>query len=159
MRHLTGLCALFGLLLFASAARALPEYPGLIQAHLGLASPPTCNICHSSTAGGGPVSQPFGQAMQAAGLTRSADSLPGALDQLAADGTDSNGDGVPDIEGLKMGIEPLASKPPLKYGCGGARIAPGQPRAPQGVTFAVIGVLLLIRRRRGSGPDGRRCVR
>ena len=152
MRHLTWLCVLFGLLLSASAARALPEYPALIEAQLGLASAPACNICHSSTAGGGPVSQPFGQAMQAAGLNRSADSLPGALDQLALDGTDSNGDGIPDIEGLKMGIEPLAAKPALKYGCGGARIAPGQPAASQVLPFALVTLLLLVRRRGSRHP-------
>lgn len=121
-------CAAFvGLLalLLPAAAQAKSSFPGQIQQHLQLSQAPSCILCHGSSQGGGPVTQPFGQAMLAAGLTSSGGpSLTRALDTLEADETDSNQDGVSDIAGLREGIEPTAAKPPIEYGCGGAHIAP-----------------------------------
>jgi hypothetical protein len=143
---------MFGLMLPATAA-AMPSFPGQIQQHLGLSYTPGCILCHGSNQGGGPVSQPFGQAMLAAGLTSAGgDSLNAALDKLAADGTDSNGDGIADIEGLKGGTAPTANKPPVEYGCGGGQIA---PRGPMGwpasslslMTFVLLSYRALRRKR------------
>jgi len=114
-----------GLVLLAPApAWSMAHFPSEIQQHLGLAEPPRCILCHSSDAGGGAVSQPFGQAMLAAGLTPlGGESLTAALDKLEADQTDSDGDGTPDIVGLRRGVQPVPDKPPVEYGCGVARIA------------------------------------
>jgi hypothetical protein len=132
-------------------ALAMPTFPGQIQQHLGLSAAPGCIICHSSDAGGGPVSQPFGQAMLGAGLTiAGGNSLTTALDKLEADGTDSNGDGIPDITGLRQGVMPTGSKPPVEYGCG-ARIATSEPKGWQATVASalVLGFLLTraLRRR------------
>lgn len=147
----------FGILVWLSSAMlpgtalAMPTFPGQIQQHLGLSAAPGCIICHGSDAGGGPVSQPLGQAMLAAGLTSAGgNSLSAALDKLEADGTDSNGDGIPDIAGLRQGVMPTGSKPPVEYGCG-ARIASSDPKGWQATVASglVLGFLLTraLRRR------------
>jgi hypothetical protein len=99
-------------------AHGMPHFPDEIQNHLELASPPSCNLCHGSVTGGGPISQPFGQAMLAAGLNvTGGTTLTEALDQMDTEKTDSNGDNVPDIDSLRGGVEPSAGKPPVEYGC------------------------------------------
>lgn len=136
-------------LLATSIAEAKPNFPSQIQQHLGLNQEPTCLVCHGSKQGGGPVTQPFGLAMLNAGLTSSGNaSLTGALDKLAADKTDSNGDGIPDIEGLKQGVEPIASKDPIEYGCGGNTIAAGKLHSAPASLLALLTIGLLIRRPR-----------
>lgn len=124
LKRLIASAVVFGVLLPVNAL-AKPNFPNQIKQHLGLASEPGCILCHGSDAGGGPVSQPFGQAMLAAGLTASGgDSLTGALDKLAADKTDSDGNGISDIDEIKQGLDPNPDKPPIQYGCGGGRISP-----------------------------------
>lgn len=138
-------------LLAPANAYALGSFPGQIKNHLGLATTPQCNLCHASTAGGGAVVQPFGKAMLAAGLTRSGGStLTSALDKLAQDGTDSDGDGVGDIDELIAGTSPNPDKTPVEYGCGGQIAA----HEPWGFTPTIAGALtflfVLSRRTRGG---------
>src|SRR5512145_1079940 len=145
-------------LVLPNPAIAMGSFPSQIQAHLGLAAPPQCNICHASTSGGGPVVQPFGKAMLAAGLTRAgASTLTFALDKLTQDKTDSNGDGTSDIDELKAGDNPNPDKTPPEYGCG-AQIA---NRHPTGWSATVAGLLMFVgltshRRRPGRrfAPSG-----
>jgi hypothetical protein len=135
-------------------ALAMPSFPGEIQQHLGLSSAPGCIICHGSDAGGGPVSQPFGQAMLAAGLTSAGgNSLTTALDKLEADGTDSNGDGTPDIAGLRQGAMPTGSKPPVEYGCG-ARIASSDPKGWQATVASALMLGFLLTRALRKRTEG-----
>ena len=130
-------------LLLPGTALALPGFPGQIQQHLSLSFTPGCIICHGSDAGGGPVSQPFGLAMLAAGLNSSGgSSLTTALDKLEAANTDSNGDGLGDVAALRMGTEPTAAKPPIEYGCGGGRIA--APRGQLGWPASVLSVMTFL---------------
>lgn len=152
--------AILGTALPASS-QARPGFPGEIQQHLGLDSEPSCLLCHGSKQGGGPVTQPFGLAMLDAGLTSSGnESLTSALDKLDADKTDSNGDGVPDIQGLKQHIMPVPSKEPIEYGCGGNTIAKASPvRSPASMMVLIAFVLLGGLRARWSVrrcPSGQR---
>jgi hypothetical protein len=159
-----------GLTVIASPASVLahPRFPGAIQQHLGLRQSPSCSLCHGSTAGGGPVVQPFGKAMLAAGLSGASDDqgVAAALDQLESDGTDSNGDGISDIESLKMEppLDPNPGGEPIKYGCGG-QITRKEPRglaawiialgfgvAAMGRTFAKRGNASSHRRGAASKP-------
>ncbi|MGC4064616.1 MAG: hypothetical protein QM784_08225 [Polyangiaceae bacterium] len=132
--------------LFVSPTTALarPQFPAAIQDHLGLAQTPSCTLCHGSTAGGGPVVQPFGKAMLAAGLSgaSSDQEVAAALDQLERDGTDSNGDGVSDIDSLKMepALDPNPGGEPIKYGCGGQITR----REPRGLAAWVIAVGVVV---------------
>ncbi len=137
-------------------ARASPTYPALIQMQLALNYTPDCTICHRDDGGGiGTVVQPFGRALMALGLVaEDPASLVNALDQAEAEGLDSGGDGVPDIEELKADMNPNAGGaglPTPRYGCTVARAAPSQPRggaAPLAVlTLAAASIRRHFRRR------------
>jgi hypothetical protein len=103
----TLLCAL--VTLSASTVLATPEYPGAIEEHLAMTSstlPMSCNICHQGSFGAGTVRTPFGTSLRMKGLVSGqVGTLKTALDTLAAEKTDSDGDRCPDIDELK-------SKPP-----------------------------------------------
>lgn len=115
---------------FASAAFALPSFPGAIRDELGMDCTPPCVACHQTAMGGlGTVGddsdppRPFGQAMKDRGLTADdSDSVFAALEQLAADAVDSDEDGVPDVDELAEGGdpnggEPFCASPGPYYGC------------------------------------------
>lgn len=97
------------LILLAHVARASGGYPAEIQSYLGLSCAPQCTICHEDNGGGnGTVVQPFGAAMMDRGLTGGSqyDLLHAALDAVATDGVDSDGDGLTDTDALGEGIDP-----------------------------------------------------
>lgn len=142
-----------GLVLMAGEAKASPTFPDEIQQHLGLSYSPACSLCHAGgVTGFGTVTTPFGKAMRARGLTAgSITSLDAALDQMAADRVDSNGDGVTDIEELKAGTDPNANAPgaapPPEFGCSAAG-GHAQPGWRTGwMTLAAAAIALLRRRR------------
>jgi hypothetical protein len=141
--------------LLATAAGATSGFPAQIRYELSSPSVPNCNLCHATTAGGGPVTQAFGQAMVARGL-RAGDSasLTTALQALEAEGTDSDGDGLGDTEELRQGLDPnfsgdAGSEPPA-YGCG-AQLAPSAPTGSAAVGLLMgLAVTLFSRRRRAA---------
>ena len=108
-------------------------FPPEIRAHLSLSYTPACTLCHNTPSGGfGTVTTPFGQSMRARGLVaQNLGSLDTALDALAAEHTDSDGDGVGDIDELKAGSDPNVagggSATPPTYGCFDVS---GQPASP-----------------------------
>lgn len=129
-----------------AAAFAKDSFPGSIAQHLALNYTPECNLCHASTAGGGSVVQPFGLSMLAAGLNSSGgNSLTAALDKLKADGTDSDGDGTPDIAELTAGTSPNPDKTPIEYGCGG-QIAPHGTTGWQATALGLIAFIFFAKR-------------
>ncbi|MET0403943.1 MAG: thrombospondin type 3 repeat-containing protein [Cystobacter sp.] len=149
----TGL--LGAVLLGASVAQATPTFPGVIRTELGLSSTPQCSVCHQGAYQVGTVTTPFGAALRARGLEFHDDgSLSSALAALARESVDSDGDGTPDTEELKVGRdpnrkdapgepgeEPVVDFPPEPtYGCHAA------PGAPLGALLA--GWWLARRRRR-----------
>jgi MYXO-CTERM domain-containing protein len=89
-------------------AAASPIFPGAIQTDLTMTQTPPCTICHATNAGGtGTVVQKFGIAMRARGLVPlDTNSLQAALTQMDKDKVDSDCDGTPDIEQLKMNRDP-----------------------------------------------------
>jgi hypothetical protein len=139
-------------------AHAMGSFPGQIKDHLGLPVAPQCQLCHGSTAGGGPIVQPFGKSMLGAGLTISGGStLTQALDQLKSDGTDSDGDGVSDIDELLAGTNPNPDKTPIEYGCGG-QIAPHSLWGDSPAFLGVLSILFVFTRRTLKGRH-RDCTR
>jgi MYXO-CTERM domain-containing protein len=114
---------LAGLLLAAGPAAASSGYPAEIKAHLGLSYTPPCSLCHTNgVTGYGTVNTPFGKSMRARGLVCcNLTALDTALDALAAEKTDSDGDGIPDITELQNGTDPnTAGGGPVTqptYGC------------------------------------------
>jgi len=94
-----------------AVAAASPIFPDAIKADLSLTydlGTTHCIICHANNNGGmGTVVQPFGLNMKGANLAEeNTDSLKKALDALEAAHTDSDCNGVPDIEQLKGGQDP-----------------------------------------------------
>jgi hypothetical protein len=145
MKRIAASVLVYGVLLSANV-HAMPTFPSEIQSYLHLSYTPQCTLCHASLSGGGPVVTPFGEAMQAAGLTMSGGStLTNALDTLAKNKTDSNGNGISDIDELKAGNNPNPDKTPVQYGCG-AKIAPGNPVGWQIPMFALVAMVLFRRR-------------
>lgn len=138
------------LLLAARLAHASSSYPAEIRAHLALSYTPDCTLCHSVPSGGyGTVTTPFGTSMRSRGLVaQNPQSLDTALDALAAEKKDSDGDGVPDIDELRAGTDPNVAGggavPPPTYGCFDVSGQPGSPLALLPVALA----LLLVRLRR-----------
>jgi hypothetical protein len=129
---------------FPAPARASATFPEALRNKLGLAQiagpAPGCRLCHQTDAGGLKTStKPFSRSLQAAGVAgANVPSLLAGLDTLEADGTDSDGDGVSDIDELVAGADPnvaisedgapMAEQVPLpETGCawGGAPAASG----------------------------------
>jgi hypothetical protein len=148
--------------LVATSALASGGYPDAVRAKLSLAAAPpqSCALCHTNgITGAGTVNTLFGTAMRARGLTggENATSLNTALDTMAADAVDSDGDGTTDVGELMAGRNPNTvdgmstdggtgggsggdgSTPSLKYGCGAAVV-------PE--LLALAGLVPLLRRRR-----------
>lgn len=144
----------------APEARASSGYPALVAADRSLTYSPPCSLCHEGgRTGNGTVTTPFGAALRARGAKGSDDtSVKAALAKLVADGVDSDGDGVKDVDELAKGTDPNGlggaplDVPPIAYGCGAATLA---RRGPSGQpTFVLVGVALAVvgvvrRRRRG----------
>jgi hypothetical protein len=97
-------------LLVALPAAASEQFPARIQKDLNLPAKPDCVLCHETEKGGtNTVKQPFGLSMRQAGLLAgNLGTLDIALQTLAKKKTDSDSDGVPDIEELKRGRNPNA---------------------------------------------------
>jgi len=138
------------------SAQAKDEFPGQIERDVpGVNYPVPCGVCHikGNTGGSTPI-MPFAMSLRDRGLSGDSASLSTALSRLAADATDSDGDGVGDIDELKAGTDPnssanadIATVQAPGYGCGGT--APHGEGGP-GAASALGLVWLLLRRRRGT---------
>jgi hypothetical protein len=124
-----GLCVLS----MGARARATPNFPGAVQRILGASSAPQCSICHvCGITGLGTVNTPWGIAVRSRGLQAFNEaSLATALAAMERDRVDSDGDGVIDVDAVRMGKDPNPSgtcdtedDTIPTYGCVG-RIAPG----------------------------------
>lgn len=109
MRRRTNIAVLLALTsaTFVSLASASPTFPGEIKRHLGAADTPPCTTCHQGNPGIGTATSPFVVAMKQRGLVANdTASLDNALDALDGEMTDTDGDGVPDVEELRRGWDP-----------------------------------------------------
>ncbi len=144
--------AMGAVVLAAGPSMATPNFPGALQAHIGASATPPCSTCHEGgRTGRGTVNTPFGRAMRAHGLVEFNEaSLVSALDQLAAEKVDSNGNGVSDIDELRAGGDPnpaaIAGNDDLPvYGCAG-RVS-SVPSRGGAVPFALLAAVVAVVRR------------
>lgn len=104
LRVLAFLCALTAV---PGVARATPNFPAAVASRLGLASQPDCTLCHVGQPARGTVTTPFGTTLRSRGAKAYDEaSVNTALDALAAEQKDSDGDGASDIAELKAGEDP-----------------------------------------------------
>jgi hypothetical protein len=128
-------------------------YPAEIQKHLSLSYSPKCELCHEG-ADGGVVDTPFAKSMLARGMRGGGDvaALDSALDAMAKDRVDSDGDGATDLDELAYGGDPnVASKaegsgPAPGYGC-----AATSGDNSLAIAFALIVVIVARGRGRARG--------
>jgi hypothetical protein len=145
--------------LCASPALAVPRFPGVIASELGLSYEPPCSVCHLSNKTGAPtVTTPFGYALKARGFSEGDDTLSSALTRLAADHTDSDGDGVDDVTELRNDTDPnskanasLSGVADPSFGCSTSRPL-GSSSVPVSAIAAGAVALALILKRRARLP-------
>ena len=158
------------LLLSPARAHAHSTFPTLIAANLDMPCVPACTICHKDTLGGfGTVNEPFGKAMQGAGLNFIEPTLGPALAKLEQEQIDSDGDGESDIAELREGRDPngkidLCGQAALaaRYGCGAHIATPPTQRDSSAAVGALLTALVLgaslhrsARRKRSSSSPRR----
>ena len=158
--------ALAGLVSFAAApASATPNFPGIIASDLGLDAAPDCALCHVGATKVGTVTTPFGMSMLTRGLVAYDEgSLSLALQALDGEGTDSDGDGVTDLDELQSGEDPnvgAGGTAPLgpEYGCSVASPGSQSTPVPGGtralLALATIAAFVAVVRRATSRKDAR----
>ena len=105
--RLAAACSALVLLVASVPALASPTFPADIRSHVGTPKTPACSLCHDGTPGIGTATSPFAASMKMRGLVANdVGSLNAALDALDCEKTDSDGDGVPDIDELRRGWDP-----------------------------------------------------
>jgi len=143
---------LMGAVLLAGAARARPDFPPDIADHLSASVAPACSVCHlEGKTNGITVVTPFALSLRAHGFTDSPESLNGALDQMATDGTDTDGDGVSDVAELRAGTDPNSPVPGAttadpSYGCA---VASRPVHSGWAASVSLLAAAVMLRRRRG----------
>lgn len=154
--YLRALAFAASLLAFPSVAGATSTFPTVIQTTLTANKAPECSVCHAGGATGvGTVTTKLGAAMRARGLVANDEaSLKRALTAMETDKVDSDGDGVIDVDELRVGTDPNtaegggASK--VVYGCTAAGDA---PFAGAALLTLLAGALVRRRRVRQRSPS------
>jgi MYXO-CTERM domain-containing protein len=143
------------LLLLVGSALALPAFPGVVTDQLVAACDPPCSVCHQGAPGWGTATSDFAMALKDRGFATSEGTLRDALDTMAADRVDSDGDGTIDVDELVAGVDPnpngvaFCGQLTPTYGC--LSSAGARPGAA-GAAAAALGLLGLaaLRRRRAT---------
>lgn len=125
-------------------AAAIPDFPGELQERAEMPCAPQCTLCHRDNNGGiGTLQGAFIETLDEAQVLDIDDpaSVQAAVDFLASNAIDSDGDGALDLDELKDGQNPsLKGDAPLcgpTYGCG-ATVAKSERTDWLAVTIALL---------------------
>lgn len=156
-RFALALSAAIVLSLVVGGAAATPNFPRALQRELEASATPDCSICHvNGRVGRGTVNTPFGSGMRSRGLVAYDEgALAKAAAAMEADRVDSDGDGVLDVDAIRMGkdpnpVESFVDPTIPRYGCVGS-VSPTPP-GELSIAFAFLALAWLARRRGRSGP-------
>jgi len=135
------------LMLGSSAALATPRLPAAVRDDLSLSYTPACSLCHiRGNTGAGTQITPFALSARSFGFDGNQRDLATALVDMRAAHTDSDGDGVDDIDELIAGTDPnvygpvpFSTQVDPSYGCSTGGVAGA---------LALAGLLLFSLRRR-----------
>ncbi len=99
LHKMFGAVVALGLSAAAAPSAASPTYPQAMADHLDPPCIPQCTVCHRDNVGGRKtVDKPFGLSIMELGLRFAAPQrIPELLDQMEAEGVDSDGDGAGDV--------------------------------------------------------------
>jgi hypothetical protein len=148
-------------MLCATNARASENYPETLEQALDTPCPPDCTTCHTRASGGNlTANTPVGISMRRAGLKGgNASLLLDAIAALESERTDSDVDGVPDVEEMHAGTDPNAAmgklkcwQPELDESCAVATRSLGERRGSSAAlaVWLAVAALVLARRTRGA---------
>jgi len=161
----TGAMAVIVAVLLPSTASGSRRFPAEIATDLVLSYQPACSLCHvKGNTGPGTANTPVALSMKARGLQSGGrSSVSSSLAALDSDRVDSDGDGVTDVDELRMGTDPNSPEPtPFAgrvdpaYGCSVGR-SHGRTDERELIAMAAASVVWLLRRRRKLGvPTGSR---
>jgi hypothetical protein len=134
---------------YATPCFAWPEYPQVVQDTLHLQTPPDCILCHTSDVGGaGTATKPFARTLEQFGLGAALDPglLASALDQVQTCKTDSDGDGISDVDEITNDGDPNDGQGTPTSQCGDVYTGPLaqtgcslRPGAPTSSLFVLLG--------------------
>ena len=147
--------AAFAALCFSpSIAVASPTYPGTLVSALDLDCTPKCTLCHTVATGGfATVNTPFGLTVRMQYDLECCDPalLRTVIDQIREDETDSDDDGVSDVDELQALTHPntaddidLACEPKADEPDGCAVSDAGAAHTPCGSALVVAGILIVL---------------
>jgi hypothetical protein len=152
-------------MLCAASARASENYPETLEQALDTPCPPDCTTCHTRPSGGLlTANTPVGISMRRAGLKGDdTGTLLDAIATLEAEGTDSDMDGVPDVEEMHGGTDPNAAagnlecwQPDLDENCALAGRALGERRGSPAMLAVWLTVAAFALARRTRAKRGRK---
>ena len=147
-----------GVLLSTATAAASPKFSDRLADTLDLPCPPTCLLCHTEAKGGAATANTkFGITLRRAGLECcSISEFDDIIDELADAETDSDGDGIPDIEELRDGTDPNKKSKTAEIDCAPQPVSDGctstgTASASSALSLVIgLSVLSLARRRRAK---------
>lgn len=157
-RHLSSLAKLLSSLAISSSALfvsnsalASDVFPGAVRDTLEMPCLPSCLLCHTVNPGmSGLTDQPFTLAMTGnAGLPNPGETAWVERGLAALGATDSDEDGMSDLDELKAGRDPNVKgagdicAPDVHYGCGAASVATPASGGWSGAAWFVLGGLVL----------------
>jgi hypothetical protein len=142
--------------LSSSPAAASPKYSDRLEERFDMTCAPTCLLCHTNAQGGfATANTKFGVSLRKAGLSCcDLSDFDDLIDEVEEAETDSDDDGIPDLEELADGTDPNKKIETAELACApeaatGGCSASGRAGAAGALTF-VIGLTFAALARRRS---------